>query len=170
MKKLLVIVDMQNDFIDGSLGTIEAKNIVKNVKNKIEKYIDSKDEIIFTLDTHFENYLETQEGKNLPIKHCIKNSEGWQLHKSLQNFNAKKFEKNTFASLELSKYISKNNYSSIELVGLCTDVCVISNALLIKATVPEIPILVDSKCCAGVTVESHKNALDSMKMCQIQVI
>lgn len=170
MKKLLVVVDMQKDFIDGSLGTREALAIVPRVKEKIEEYMKADNDVIFTLDTHEENYLDTQEGKKLPVLHCIRGSEGWELHSSLKDYEGKRFEKRTFGSDELSLYIKSRNYESIELVGLCTDICVISNALLLKAFAPETPIRVDSSCCAGVTPESHENALNAMKVCHIEVV
>ncbi len=170
MKRLLVVVDMQNDFIDGSLGTLEALNIVPKVKKKIDEYMASDDEVVFTLDTHEENYMETQEGKNLPVLHCVRGSNGWELYDSLKNYKGKRFEKNTFGSEALGEFIKDKGYDSIELIGLCTDICVISNALLLKAFEPEIPLRVDSSCCAGVTPESHDNALNAMRICHIEVI
>ncbi|MBE7721389.1 cysteine hydrolase family protein [Lacrimispora indolis] len=170
MKKLLIVVDMQKDFIDGSLGTLEAVSIVPKVKRKIEEYQAAGDEVVFTLDTHEENYLNSQEGKNLPVVHCIRETSGWELDDFLKEFQGKRFEKNTFGSAELGEYVKEREYESIELVGLCTDICVISNALLVKAFLPETPVQVDSACCAGVTVKSHENALEAMKMCQIQVL
>lgn len=169
MKKLLIVIDMQKDFIDGALGTREAVAIVPKVKKKIEEYKAAGDEVIFTLDTHEENYLDTQEGKKLPVAHCIRGTDGWELDDSLKEFQGARLEKNTFGSAMLGEYVMEREYESIELVGLCTDICVISNALLIKAFLPEIPILVDASCCAGVTKESHENALEAMKMCQIEV-
>ena len=169
MKRLLVVVDMQKDFIDGSLGTKEAQTIVPKVAEKIREYQSAVYKVLYTIDTHQENYLETQEGKRLPVKHCIKGTEGWELDKSLQDFKGECFEKPSFGSRELAQWAEKGGFSSIELVGLCTDICVISNALLIKAYLPETPVLVDSSCCAGVTPASHDNALEAMKMCQIDV-
>ena len=169
MKRLLVVVDMQRDFIDGSLGTKEAQEIVPNVAEKIKEYQNAGDQVVFTFDTHYENYLETQEGKRLPVKHCIKGTEGWELDKSLQDFKGEYFEKPSFGSRELAQWAEKGDFSSIELVGLCTDICVISNALLLKAYLPETPVSVDASCCAGVSPESHNNALEAMKMCQIDV-
>lgn len=169
MKRLLVVVDMQKDFIDGSLGTKEAQEIVPGVVKKIKEYEAAGDEVVFTFDTHHENYLETQEGKRLPVKHCIKGTEGWELDKELQGFSGKRFEKPAFGSRELAQWAKAGGFSSIELVGLCTDICVISNALLLKAFLPETPVLVDASCCAGVTPKSHENALEAMKMCQIDV-
>ncbi len=169
--KVLCVIDMQNDFIDGALGTKEAEAIVENVKNKIELYRKNGDTVIFTRDTHTEDYMNTQEGKNLPVPHCIKGSEGWEISKCLDTASDKIIDKPTFGSFELADYVaSLENVSEIELVGLCTDICVISNALLLKAKLTETPIKVDSSCCAGVTPESHLNALNSMKMCQIDCL
>ena len=173
MKKILVVVDMQKDFVDGALGTNEAQGIVENVVEKIKNHVG---DIIVTHDTHFENYMQTQEGKNLPVPHCIKGTDGWQLDKKVQfalkNREYKIIEKLTFGSTELPEYI-KANYNEkdieIELIGLCTDICVVSNALLLKANFLETKISVDAKCCAGVTVDSHNAALTTMKMCQIEV-
>ena len=173
MKHFLVIVDMQKDFVDGALGTDEAVKIVPNVVKKIESF---DGEIFVTLDTHFENYLETAEGKKLPVRHCIKDTDGWKLDnsvkKALKGKNYTKVEKNTFGSVDLPELIRKSAEGedfSVELVGLCTDICVVSNALLIKANFPEMPISVDSACCAGVTPELHKNALSTMQSCQIDI-
>lgn len=169
--KILIVVDMQNDFIDGALGTKEAEKIVANVKEKIDTYRSNNDEVIFTRDTHFDDYLETQEGKNLPVKHCIKDTFGWQISSKLDVADSVVIDKPTFGSTKLMEYLlSKQNISEIQLVGLCTDICVISNAFLLKAALPEVLISVDSKCCAGVTPESHNRALESMKTCQIMVI
>lgn len=170
MKKLLVVVDMQKDFINGSLGTREAAKIVSKVRDKIEEYVSQGQEVVFTLDTHFENYLDTQEGKKLPVKHCIKGTDGWKLWGELESFKGKRFEKGTFGSVECGEYAARGEYDSVELVGLCTDICVISNAMVIKAMAPETAVMVDQDCCAGVTPESHKNALEAMKMCQIEIL
>ena len=174
MKKFLIVVDMQNDFIDGALGTKEAQRIVDNAKNKIENF---DGEIIATFDTHFENYSETQEGKNLPVVHCVKGTKGWQLNdKIIDALNKKGFtpvEKLTFGSVDLPQIIkekAKEEDFTIELIGLCTDICVVSNALLLKANFFEKEITVDSTCCAGVTASTHQAALTTMKMCQITVI
>ncbi len=165
MKKTLIVVDMQKDFIDGSLGTKEAVAIVENVKKKIAEYVKNGDEIIFTRDTHQSNYLETNEGKNLPVEHCIEGTEGWMIQEGLEVPNAIYIDKPTFGYLGWGNY----NFESIEMVGLCTDICVVSNALIIKAMYPEIEVSVDASCCAGVTVESHEAALTTMKMCQVKI-
>ena len=170
--KALIVVDMQNDFIDGALGTPEAEAIVDNVKAKIESYRKNSDAVIFTRDTHFENYMKTQEGKNLPVPHCIKDTYGWQIRKELDILReTDAIDKITFASSELVEVLKKEkDIESVTFVGLCTDICVISNAMLVKAFYPEIPIIVDAKGCAGVTPQSHKNALSAMKVCQIKVV
>lgn len=182
MKKLLVVVDMQNDFIDGALGTKEAQAIVPNAVKKINEW---DGDIAYTFDTHAENYLDTTEGKYLPVKHCVEHTHGWCLNdnvaKSLVNIaNAvvsiaeviePGFCKPTFGSIELMQFVKDREYDYVELIGLCTDICVISNALMIKAIMPEPhKVVVDASCCAGVTPESHKAALTTMKMCQIEVI
>lgn len=170
MKNVLVVVDMQKDFIDGVLGTKEAFAIVDNVAEAIRSF---DGEVIFTRDTHFDNYMETQEGRNLPVPHCIKGTEGWQIDKKLEALRTdemKVFDKPTFGSVELAAYLKENKeVEQVTIVGLCTDICVISNALLIKANLPEVEITVLEKCCAGVTPQSHKNALEAMKMCQIKI-
>lgn len=167
--KLLVVVDMQNDFIDGALGTPEAQAIVPYVKAAIERF-DGK--VLFTRDTHFENYMQTEEGKNLPVLHCIKDSDGWQIRAELDALRTTAaIDKITFGSKELIDVVAREqDVESIMFMGLCTDICVISNAMLVKAFYPEIPLYVDAKGCAGVTPESHKNALSAMKMCQITVL
>lgn len=176
MSKLLIVVDMQNDFIDGALGTTEAQKIVENVNEKIKKYDENGDFVMFTADTHGENYLDTQEGRNLPVPHCVKGSHGWEISKDLSRpENAPVIEKNTFGSKELGIMLMELERSgevpeAIELAGLCTDICVISNALIAKAFLPEVPVSVDPSCCAGVTPESHENALNAMKMCQIHIL
>ena len=167
--KYLVVVDMQNDFIDGALGSAEAVKIVPYVKSLIENF---DGEVLFTRDTHYENYMETQEGENLPVPHCIYNTEGWQIHPELETLRkTDAINKITFGSKELVGLLKeKDNIESIMFVGLCTDICVISNVMLVKAFYPEIPLIVDAKGCAGVTPDSHKNALDAMKAVQVQVI
>lgn len=172
MKKAVVVVDMQNDFIDGSLGTKEAQEMLPRLIAKLQKVAANDDtELIFTMDTHGENYLSTQEGKNLPVEHCIKGTQGWQITEELAEFVKQAIavvEKPTFGSMDIIKWLK--GADEVELVGLCTDICVISNALLIKAAYPETVVSVDAACCAGVTPESHKNALEAMKMCQIKVL
>lgn len=170
MKRLLVVVDMQKDFIDGSLGTKEAQAIVPGVAARIREYLEAGDEVVFTLDTHGEDYLDTQEGKKLPVKHCLKGTTGWELCRELAGIEGKRFEKDGFGSRACAEYVAKGNYSCVELVGLCTDICVISNAVLIKSFTPETPVLVNAACCAGVTPESHQNALNAMAMCQIEIL
>jgi nicotinamidase-related amidase len=167
--KYLIVVDMQNDFIDGALGTPEAVAIVPYVKNVIENF-DGK--VLFTRDTHFENYMETLEGKNLPVPHCIKGTHGWQIRADLDALRTTEaIDKVTFGSKELIEILKNvNDVESIMFVGLCTDICVISNVMLVKAFYPEIPLVVDAKACAGVTAQSHKNALEAMKMCQVTIV
>lgn len=168
--KVLIVVDMQNDFIDGSLGSTEAKKIVPNVINKIKEYEDTNQLIYYTKDTHFNDYLQTPEGNKLPVEHCIKGTDGWNIPKDILRNNDNVIEKYTFGSVDLFEELKKiNNLESIELIGLCTDICVVSNALLAKAYFPNIQITVDSTCCAGVTPESHNKAIDTMKMCQIDI-
>ncbi len=164
MKKVLVVVDMQNDFVDGALGTKEAQAIVENVVKKVQAF---KGEIIFTKDTHPKNYLETQEGHFLPVEHCIEGSDGWQIIDALKPYVKTVITKPTFGSIDLATMLKEENVESIELIGLCTDICVVSNALLLKASMPEISIHVDASCCAGVTPEKHQAALETMKSCQI---
>lgn len=166
MKKTLIVVDMQKDFIDGALGTKEAVSIVENVKNKIAEYRKNGDEIIFTRDTHQADYLNTNEGKHLPVVHCVEGTDGWQIPEELQVQDAVYINKPTFGYLNWKDY----DLEEVELIGLCTDICVVSNALLIKAQYPEITVKVDASCCAGVTPESHEAALLTMKMCQVEVL
>lgn len=174
--RYLVVVDMQKDFIDGSLGTEEARGIVEKVKEKILSY--PKEMVYATLDTHGEDYLSTQEGKMLPVPHCIKGTEGWGLHPILKDLILPDhfFEKGSFGSLSLAEFMRElfrqqdsMEGASIELVGLCTDICVVSNALLLKAFLPEVPISVDSSCCAGVTKEKHLAALETLRSCQVEI-
>ncbi len=167
--KYLIVVDMQKDFIDGALGTKEAQAIVPNVRKKIEEF---DGEVIFTRDTHHKDYLSTQEGRNLPVEHCIEGTAGWEIDKSLQPFcKGLVVNKPTFGSMALAEEIwERGDAQEITLVGLCTDICVISNAMLLKAAMPEVPIIVDRACCAGVTPQSHENALEAMKMCQITIV
>lgn len=172
MKKVLVVVDMQNDFIDGVLGTEEARAVVPNVVDKIEHW---DGEIVCTRDAHDENYLLTREGRFLPTPHCIQGTWGCRLNPSVlsalmhKDSAANILKKHTFGSVALSDIVRDISPDYVEFVGVCTDICVVSNALLVKANCPEIDIAVDSKCCAGVTPETHEAALTTMKMCQIEV-
>ncbi len=168
-KKLLVVIDMQKDFVSGSLGTPEAQSVVKKVVAKVTGHSGT---LAYTLDTHEPNYLETSEGKHLPVPHCIKGEEGHQLVDPLKEplKNAMVFEKPTFGSVELATYIAGDEaITQVELIGVCTDICVVSNALLIKAMRPELPVLVDASCCAGTTIENHEAALQTMRSCQIEI-
>ncbi len=166
MKKTLIVVDMQNDFIDMALGTKEAVAIVPKVKAKIEEYAENGDEIIFTRDTHSENYLETPEGRKLPVPHCIKGTEGWKIAEGLYVEGSKIIDKPNFGWPNWKE----ETLEDVELIGLCTDICVVSNALIIKAQFPEASVKVDASCCAGVTPETHNAALATMKMCQIEIL
>ena len=165
MKRTLIVVDMQNDFIDGCLGTAEAQSVVGNVAKKIAEYKSRGDEVIFTRDTHGENYLDTPEGKKLPVVHCVKDTDGWQISSKLDTTDALVIDKPNFGYTEWGTM----SFDEIELVGVCTDICVVSNALILKALFPDAVISVDATCCAGVTPESHNAALLTMKMCQIDV-
>lgn len=174
MKHLLVVVDIQKDFVDGALGTVEAVAIVENAAKKIREF---DGEIFVTYDTHFENYMETAEGAKLPVPHCIKGTEGWELNADIADALADKdytaVEKITFGSTELPELVKKavgDEDFDVTLIGLCTDICVVSNALILKANFPEKEVYVDAACCAGVTVDTHNAALATMKMCQINVI
>ena len=167
--KYLIVVDMQTDFITGSLSSDAAEAIVSAVVDKVKKFDGN---VIFTRDTHFEDYLQTQEGRNLPVEHCIKNTDGWQICDELKPYANIVVDKVTFGSIDLPDIIKNfgENIEKIELCGLCTDICVISNAMILKAAFPEVPIAVDSKCCAGVSKENHNTALDAMRAVQIEVI
>lgn len=174
MNKILIVVDMQKDFVDGSLGTKEAVAIVDNVVEKIKAF---DGEIFATYDTHEENYMETSEGKHLPVPHCIKGTDGWELNEKVQEALEEKgftpIEKITFGSLDLPMILEeyfKPEECYVELVGLCTDICVVSNALILKANYPEMSIAVDASCCAGVTPEKHEAALEVMRSCQITIL
>ena len=167
--RYLIVVDMQNDFITGSLGSKQAQAIVQNVVEKVKNF---KGRIIFTRDTHESDYLQTQEGKNLPVVHCQKNTEGWEICNELKPYVKHVVDKITFGSEKLPVLIKEDceEVESIELCGLCTDICVISNAMVLKATFPEARMTVDSSCCAGVTDASHKTALDAMRAVQIEIV
>lgn len=170
--KILIVVDMQNDFVTGTLGSKEAQAIVPGVVEKVRSF---DGEVIFTRDTHTDNYPKTQEGRLLPVEHCIAHTKGWELIEPLQELqgNRKSYTKNTFGCVKLAAdLLSKHEnqpLESIELIGVCTDICVISNALLLKAYLPEVSISVDSECCAGVTPQKHEAALETMRSCQILV-
>lgn len=172
--KYLVVVDMQNDFISGSLGSEEAKSIVDKVRNRVLEFSGS---VVFTMDTHGDDYLESQEGANLPINHCIYGSYGWDIEESIWDASECRdpycFEKHTFGSLGLCEHIrivnSVRPIEEVVIVGLCTDICVISNAIMLKSFVPEVKISIDASCCAGTTPENHENALRAMRQCQIYI-
>lgn len=166
MKKTLIVVDMQNDFIDMALGTKEAAAIVPKVRQKIQEYASRGDEIIFTRDTHHEDYLQTTEGRNLPVEHCIKGTKGWEIADGLYVEGSKIIDKPNFGWPNWGE----EQLEEVELIGLCTDICVVSNALIIKAVFPDALVKVDKSCCAGVTIESHLAALKTMEMCQVEVI
>lgn len=171
----LVIIDMQNDFVDGSLGTPEACAIAPAV---IEKARIFDGTVVFTLDTHGSNYASTQEGQHLPVTHCIKGTAGWHLIPELEEVrqarNARVFEKPTFGSTELAQWLVERNQedpiTSLEFIGVCTDICVVGNALMVKAFLPEVPVRVDASCCAGVTPQAHDAALATMSSCQVEII
>lgn len=167
--KFLIVVDMQADFITGSLGSKDAQAIVPAVVNKVKNF-DGR--VIFTRDTHFDNYLQTQEGKKLPVVHCIKDTEGWQICDELKLYANAVVDKVTFGSTKLPGIIKDlgADIEEIQLCGLCTDICVISNAMILKASFPEVSIAVDASCCAGVSRESHNTALDAMRAVQIEII
>ncbi len=165
-RKTLIVIDMQNDFVDGALGTSEAVAILPTVKAKIAEYIDRGDEVIYTRDTHQKGYLQTNEGKHLPVEHCIEGSSGWEIAPEVYVAGCEIVDKPSFGYTGWAN----RDFEEVELIGLCTDICVISNALIIKALYPEIPVKVDPKCCAGVTPESHGAALTTMKMCQVDMV
>ena len=174
MERILVVVDVQNDFVTGSLGTKEAEAIVPAVVEKVKKFDGT---VVFTRDSHGENYMETQEGRNLPVLHCIEGTEGWEIISELEPYTKDRiiFDKPAFGNPEVGKFIAdaaeKNNGElEVEIIGLCTDICVVSNVLTIKAFAPEVPLIVDSKCCAGVTPKAHQAALTTMKSCQVKIL
>ena len=174
MKKILLVIDMQNDFIDGALGTPEAVAIVENVKAKIRSY--PREDVFATRDTHTSLYMDTQEGRNLPVPHCIRDTNGWEIRPDIAEliFPDHVIDKPTFGSTQLAKLMEilerrEEEGIEIEIIGLCTDICVVSNALLLKATLPETPISCDASCCAGVTPEKHRAAIETMRSCQIEI-
>ena len=173
MRKLLLVIDVQTDFVDGALGTAEAVAIIPSVLREIAKY-DKKD-VIATRDTHPDSYMASREGRYLPVPHCIKGTPGWQIHPAIAPAieGCKIIDKPTFGSIELCDHIvniAKNEEIEVTLIGLCTDICVVSNAMLIKAALPEININVVADACAGVTPDTHSSALATMKMCQIDIL
>lgn len=169
-KKLLVVVDMQNDFIGGALGTKEAQSILPAVRARIADARKEGEEVVFTRDTHGEEYLSTQEGKNLPVPHCIAGTAGHEIAAGLCLAGERVFDKPAFGSIELAAYVKERGFAAVELVGVCTDICVISNALLIKAFCPEAEVCVRAGCCAGVTPQSHQTALAAMRACQVKIL
>lgn len=173
MKKILIIVDMQNDFVTGSLGSPEAEAAAKRTAEKIRGY---DGDILYTMDTHDAEYLHTQEGKYLPVVHCVQGTLGWELYPAVKDALSEKnalnkaFLKHTFGSRQLADYLQEvESLDEVELAGLCTDICVVSNALMIKACLPEMKVKVDAKCCAGATPEGHEAALVTMRSCQIDI-
>lgn len=169
-KKLLSVIDMQEDFIGGALGTAEAKSVLPRVRERIARARREGYSVAFTRDTHGQDYLSTREGKNLPVPHCIAGTAGWQLAEGLAKEGDMIFDKPTFGSAALAEYAAAEGFGKIELVGVCTDICVISNALLLKAYLPEAEISVRADCCAGVTPESHARALGAMAACQVEIL
>ena len=168
-KKVLIVVDMQEDFVYGALRNEDAIAIICNVNKKIAQNRAAGSDVVFTRDTHEENYLSTNEGKNLPVEHCIRGTAGWKIISEIDVKDDKIIDKPTFGSMELLDYVATLDVDEIELIGVCTGICVISNAMLLKAKFPEKEIIVDSTCCACVTPASHSNALEAMKMCHIIV-
>lgn len=172
MKKILLVIDMQKDFVTGSLGSPQAVSIVPAVKEKIAQYRQGQHDVIFTRDTHGEDYLTTQEGRHLPVEHCIRHTPGHEIIDELEVGSSEVWDKPSFGSLDLAEHLADHypDLDEIELCGLCSDICVVSNALILKAKFPETTVSVDAKCCAGVTEESHQAALLTMKMCQVSII
>ena len=175
-RKILIAVDLQNDFVDGALGTKEAVGIIPAAAAKIRAYREAGDEVIATLDTHGEDYMETREGKRLPVPHCIRGTKGWELNPEIREAlgGGETVEKPTFGCVRLPEIVrgklEEGEKPAIELIGLCTDICVVSNALILKAAFPEAQVQVDSACCAGVTPAKHQAALETMASCQIDIL
>ena len=177
MRKILIVIDMQNDFVTGALGSQDAQNILWNVREKIDTYVAEASEVIFTRDTHDKDYMQTNEGRHLPVAHCIRETQGWQICTCLTEGLTSAYpviDKPTFGYVDWKAVIKSEQADGgdlrIELVGVCTDICVVSNALILKALYPEADVLVDADCCAGVTRESHEAALMTMKACQVEVL
>ena len=171
MANALLVIDMQKDFIDGSLGTSEAKLIVPNVVSRIKKAIEQDEDIYFTLDTHYDDYLNTLEGKHLPVVHCIEGTSGWELDESIKPFKDKAkgiFKKNYFGYQNIAEELK--GYDKITIIGLCTDICVVANAMLLKVGLDNTELYVEKNCCAGVTCDKHEAALKTMESCQINII
>ena len=169
-KEILIVIDMQNDFLTGALANADGARVLAYVKEKVAAARLKGKTVVFTRDTHEEDYLSTQEGKNLPVVHCVKGTDGWQIADGLYKAGEKVFDKPTFGSLELASFIKDGGYTKAEFVGVCTDICVVSNVMLVKAYCPETEIIVDEKGCAGVTKERHDAALETMRSCQANVI
>ncbi len=170
IKKLLVVVDMQNDFVTGVLGSKDAGAIVPAVMGRVKEAVNAGEDIVFTRDTHHDDYMDTKEGKYLPVPHCIESTPGWEIIDELKPYAEKIINKPTFGSTDLIGFVAAGDYDEIELIGLCTDICVVSNALLLKANFPEKTYRVNASCCAGITKESHEAALLTMKMCHIEIM
>lgn len=173
MKKLLIVVDYQKDFVDGSLGFESAVQLDDYISSLIQKYHNNNDDIIFTFDTHHEDYLKTQEGKNLPVVHCIEKSDGWKLYGKVATLLQEKdlcINKSGFGSLELGNYLVDQDYQSITLVGLVSHICVISNAIICKAALPETEILIDTKGISSYDIDLQNKALDILKNLQFKII
>lgn len=173
MKKALLVIDMQNDFITSVLGNNECRAVVPQVVKRVQEAIEEGTDLIFSQDTHQEGYLTTQEGRKLPVPHCIKDTDGWEIIPELAETAVRKgivFTKETFGSTTIAEYVKAHNYDEVELIGVCTDICVISNAMIIKAFNPELEIFIRESCCAGVTPQSHQTAIEAMKACQINIL
>ena len=174
MSKVLVVVDMQKDFIDGALGFEGADKIIPGIAAKIEEFEEAGNPVLYTLDTHFDNYMETREGKNLPVPHCIKGSEGYKLCDELSDLlgGKKVFRKLTFGSLELGEYLQEraSQIESVEVCGLVSNICVLSNAVIVKAAVPEAEVIVDSKLTASFDPKLHQATMDVLKGIQVTVL
>lgn len=168
--KLLVVVDMQNDFIDGALGSPAARSIVDKVCKKIDGW-DGR--VLFTMDTHYDDYLDTVEGLHIPVEHCINDTHGWELHPDIQErYSGDSFRvyKDSFGSSELANVISFLDINEVQFVGLCTDICVVSNALLVRSMCPGVKVSVDASCCAGTSKEAHDAALLVMEKCCVDIV